>query len=81
MPNAIFDVVVDELDTFIVDILALGMTKKALQKVGATPETVSKAQMSKALNVHIKPNLNSFMSPDKSMKLVRHIEKKFMAVS
>ncbi len=75
-PNDIFNIVVSELEGHIGDILALGITKKALQKVGISKDYVSEVEMKSALNIHIEPALYAFMSPDKAKECVRTIEKK-----
>ena len=72
-------IVINELEKAVGDILAKGMTTKGLQKIGANPETATAADVWKALNVHIKPSLSSFMSSDKSKELLWKIRKQISA--
>lgn len=76
MANQIFDTAVAELERYVGGILARGMSKKALQRVGAAEDSVSVEMMLKALDIHIKPHLNAFMSPEKAKEVVRTIENK-----
>ncbi len=76
MANKIFKTVVDDLEPHVGDILALGITKKAVKLVDATVVDVTADEMIQALNVHIFPSLHSFMSHDKSAACVRQIKKK-----
>ena len=73
-----YELVVTELDEYVGDILAAGMTKKALQRLGTDPEFVEAMEMVSALNRYIKPALHSFMSPEIAKKRIRSIERKVM---
>ena len=77
--NEIYNLVVSELEGYLGDILALGITKKALQKVGTSEDYVTVSEMKKALKAHIAPSLQSFMFPDKAEECVRAIENKIIA--
>ncbi|MCK4717142.1 MAG: hypothetical protein KAT70_00625 [Thermoplasmata archaeon] len=81
MPNAVFDIVVSILELHVGDILATGVTKKALTKVGASENSVTITQMQMALRQHIGPVLTSFMTMEKSKNLVRSIEKRMREAS
>ena len=78
MPNEVFNMVVAELEGQLGDILAKGITKKAVQKVGATDQTVSSGQMVRALELHIRPTLHSFMTPEKSRFVTGKLRKRLM---
>lgn len=80
MPNQLFVRVVNELDPFIGDILAYGLTNKAVKIVGSSPEMVTIPLMKKALIVHIKPSLRSFMSAARADECVKMVEKRIMEV-
>lgn len=68
MGNTVYDTVVAEL-SFLGDILSAGIVKKGISKQGAEPDNVTPQQMLKALDEHIAPALNSFISPDKARKV------------
>ena len=76
MPNDIFNIVVSELKDQLGDILAVGITKKALQKVVASENSVTEREMIRAMDMHIKPVLHSFMTPDKSTECILRIKKR-----
>lgn len=67
MGNRIFELVVEELD-FVGAILSRGITKKAVKKEGAIPDTVSKQEMKKAIRNHIEPALHDFVSKKKARR-------------
>ena len=72
MPNAIFRAAVDQLE-FLGDIFSLGIVKKGVTKVGATPDTVTREQMLSALDAHILPAVKSFVGPDKARSVKRDL--------
>ena len=76
MPNQIFETTTSELERHVGDILAVGITRKALKKYGYSEEGVTLAQMQTALRKHVGPALVSFMSQDTARTLIRQIEKK-----
>ncbi len=69
---------ISELEEHVGDILALGITKVGLERIGSSVSEVSENEMIKALHEHIKPSLHLFMAPDKANDCVRDIVKKFM---
>lgn len=75
MGNRIFEIAVEEL-LFLGDILSVGVVKKGLVMVGATPDSVTKEQMKQALNLHIIPSIRSFVSPEKASEVKHNIMKK-----
>jgi hypothetical protein len=68
------------LDVHVGDILAAGITKKALRKMNSTPESVTSVEMQQALRSHIGPALLGFMSPDMAKQLIRKLIKEVMVV-
>jgi hypothetical protein len=78
-PNGIFNAVVKELEVHVGDILAKGITKKAVEKVGSSADLVSAPEMGKALEGHVFSSLTSFMTQDKARECVRAIKKKVEA--
>ena len=79
MSNEIFNIVVSELEDHLGDILAKGITKKALEKVGSSEDEVDEVDMKKAIEVHIKPTLPAFMFPENASECLRVIEKRIVA--
>ncbi|MEM3395929.1 MAG: hypothetical protein QW620_00265 [Thermoplasmata archaeon] len=75
MGNRIFEVTVEEL-SFLGDILSVGVVKKGLLMIGATPDSVTKDQMILALDQHIIPSIRSFVSPEKANAVKHTILKK-----
>ena len=74
--NEIFTIVVSELEKQLGDILARGITKKALVKVASNENVATEMDMIKAMDIHIKPTLTTFMTPDKANVIIRHIKVK-----
>ncbi|MCX8173804.1 MAG: hypothetical protein N3F63_04260 [Thermoplasmata archaeon] len=75
MGNRIFEITVEEL-SFLGDILSMGVVKKGLVMVGATPDSVTRDQMLQALDLHIIPSIRSFVSPEKASQVKHNILKK-----
>lgn len=59
--------VTDSLEPFVGDILAAGIVKIGLKKVGATPETTTGEQMKSAIDCHICEAVKAFMGKDKAI--------------
>ena len=76
MTSDLYNLVVVELETHIGDILAAGITKKAVRSLGYSEDHITKEEMKEALNQHVKKSLGSFMAPAKAHEVVRRIEKK-----
>ena len=68
--------VTSELEIHLGDILARGITKKALDKIGSAESMVTISEMRLALTTHIKSSLLTFMSPGKASDCVSQIDKK-----
>ena len=66
MANATYSCVVTDLEVYIGDILAAGIIKIGLKKVGAEPETATPEQMKKAIDAHIGPAIESFVGLEKA---------------
>jgi hypothetical protein len=78
-PNGIFNIVVKELEAHVGDILAKGITKKALEKVGSSADAVGVPEMGMALDGHVFASLTSFMTKDRARECVRSIRRKLEA--
>ena len=76
MPTEVYKIVQKELETIVGDILSVGMLKKGLAKVGSNPDSVDKIAMAKALDVHVKQALVSFMGPKDAPSYVADLKKK-----
>lgn len=76
MSNNLFQTVVSGLEPHVGDILAKGLTKKGLQKMGVDISTVDAVQMERALKSHVLPALDSFMTRDRSREIIRNILRK-----
>ncbi len=81
MPNKVYSIVVSELETVLGDILAAGITKKAIVSMGYDPDSIGPDEMKKALRGHIQNSLGSFMAPDKSKAFIKKIEKRLDEVN
>ena len=80
MANHIYDMVVNELDTHVGDILAAGITNKALKKINSTPDTVTPDEMMTALRSHVGPAILGFMAPDMAKRLVWKLVKELQVM-
>lgn len=76
MPSREFLLIEKELTQTFGDILAKGILSQALKKVGATPETVTKEQMRKAIEGHIRNSVTAFMGGGGANDLVVKLKKK-----
>ncbi len=76
MANELFNTVVSELEIYVGDILARGITKMGVTKAGSNVEYVGVDEMEKALDTHIIIALQDFMTPEKARNCVRTIKKK-----
>jgi len=74
MPNDLFQSVVEHLG-FLGDIFSVGIVKKGISKQGADPESVTCPQMIEALDDHIIPSVQSFVTPQKADEVRRKIQK------
>jgi len=68
MPSSTYSLVAVNLETIVGDILANGIIKIGLKKVGATPETTTPEQMKKAIDHHIYDAVSSFMGRKKAIQ-------------
>jgi hypothetical protein len=75
MGNSIFDLVVGELEEYMGDIWSVGIVKKGVKMVGASPSDVTEDEMREALSKHIIPAASSFVSKDKAKQLHKQILK------
>ena len=75
-PNEIYNIAVSEIELHLGDILAIGITNLALQKVSTSEDYVTESEMLKAINVHIAPTLLSFMHPGKAEECASQIERR-----
>lgn len=75
MGNRIFEITVEEL-AFLGDILSIGVVKKGVNMIGATPDSVTMDQMIQALDRHIIPAIRSFVSNEKANEVKHNILKK-----
>ena len=76
MPTATFQIVAAELERHIGDILAVGVMKKALEKVGSDPDHASSSDLLRALDMHVEPALHSFMTKEMAGRCVKGIKRK-----
>jgi hypothetical protein len=58
----------DEL-MFLGDILAIGMVKKGLERVGSSPDMATPLDLVKAIDKHIEPAMVTFVGPVKARKI------------
>jgi hypothetical protein len=66
MPSPTYAIVAQDLESLVGDILAAGIIKIGLRKVGADPETATPDQMKKAIDAHIGLAIESFMGTEKA---------------
>jgi DNA integrity scanning protein DisA with diadenylate cyclase activity len=65
MPSASYTIVAGSLEPIVGEILAQGIVKKGLEKVGADPESTTPEQMRKAIDTHIAQAVKTFMGTEK----------------
>ena len=67
MASATYSLVTGDLEPIIGDILANGIIKIGLKKIGAIPETTTPEQMKKAIDLHICEAVKAFMGKEKAV--------------
>ena len=81
MPNQLFNMVTSELEVHLGDILATGITKKAVRSIGCSEDEVTKIEMKEALNKHVRRSLGAFMVEQKTYQVIKNIERKMEGVA
>ncbi len=71
MPSETYTIVAGSLKPIVGDILAQGIVKIGLKKVGADPETTTPEQMRMAIDAHIAESVKSFMGSENGAVWVR----------
>lgn len=66
MPTSTYTEVVQNLEAMVGDILAAGIIRTGLKKVGADPDTATPYLMKKAIDEHICLAIESFVGIDKA---------------
>jgi len=59
-------IVTGSLEPIVGDILAKGIIKTGLQKVGATPDSTTPQDMKRAIDAHIRDAVKAFMGREKA---------------
>lgn len=66
MPSQAYEMVRDSLEPVVGDILAIGIIKTGLKKVGADPESATRDNLRGAIDAHILESIRAFMGKDKA---------------
>jgi hypothetical protein len=61
---------------FLGDILCIGIIKKGLLKVGASPDTPTPQEMAKALDAHVEGAIVSFVGPQEARQIIVRLKGK-----
>jgi hypothetical protein len=74
MSSSVYSMVAGNLEPIVGDILANGIIKIGLKKVGANPETTTPEQMKNAIDVHICEAVKAFMGKEKAVQWAMKIK-------